>query len=202
MLRRTIGSMTDTPLTLGTWVRATWYGWLLGVPLVIAFALVGENVGIGGRQVLVGLGMGTGVGLLQSRAIRSVLPHPAAWLASCILGLGVPFLGTDVATTIGADVRYALPVAVASGGLLMGVWQALLMRGRVRAPAWWILASAVGWTLAAGMAYLADAQGRGGHVIPGIAGALLYLGTVAAGGLILGFVTGVVLPRLARNHAV
>ena len=202
MLRGTIRSMKHTSLTLGTWVRATWYGWLLGVPLVIAFALVGENLGMGGRQVLVGLGMGTGVGLLQSRAIRSVLPRPAAWLASCILGLGIPFLVTDVATTIGADVRYSLPLAVAAGGLLMGVWQAFLLRRHVRAPAWWILASAVGWTLAAGVAYLADAEGRGSHVVRGIAGALLYLGTVAAGGLILGFVTGVVLPRLARNHAV
>jgi len=31
----------------GQWVRATWAGWALGVPLIIVLALVGEAVGKG-----------------------------------------------------------------------------------------------------------------------------------------------------------
>ena len=46
---------------------ATWAGWLLGIPFIIILALMGEAVGIGGSQFLVGAGMGTGTGLLQSR---------------------------------------------------------------------------------------------------------------------------------------
>jgi hypothetical protein len=34
----------------GQWVCATWVGWLLGVPLIIALALIGETVGIGGLK--------------------------------------------------------------------------------------------------------------------------------------------------------
>jgi hypothetical protein len=184
-------------VTLGIWLRATWYGWLLGVPLIVVLALVGEALGIGGSQVLVGLGMGTGIGLLQGRAIRPLLPRPAAWRASCIVGLALPFLVTDLAPAVGRELPYSLPLAVALGGLLIGVWQAFLLRPHVQAPGWWILANGVGWTLAAGMALLADSWVRG-QAIRGVPGALLYLGLVAGGGLILGLVTGVVLPRLLR----
>ena len=167
------------------------------MPLIAAFALAGEALGIGGSQVFVGLGMGTGIGLLQGRAIRPVLSRAAPWCISCMVGLAIPFLVTDVGPTLGFRIPYSLPFAVAVGGLLIGAWQALLLRSRAKTPAWWILANVVGWSLAAGMAFLADAEGRG-HKVPGIAGALLYLGTVAGGGLLLGLVTGLVLPRLLR----
>ena len=45
------------------WLRATVAGWLLGVPLIVALALLGEAVGVGGAQFLVGVGMGAGLGL-------------------------------------------------------------------------------------------------------------------------------------------
>jgi len=86
---------------LGQWVRATWAGWALGIPLIIALALVGEAVGIGGSQVLLGVGMGAGIGLMQSRAIRDMLHSSAPWLWSCVVGLGLPFLVTDVAKAAG-----------------------------------------------------------------------------------------------------
>ncbi len=185
------------PLTVGAWLRATWYGWLLGVPLVILLALGGEAAGIGGSQVLVGIGMGLGVGLLQARLLRTVLSRPAVWLLSSAVGLAIPFLVTDLAPRFGRDLPYSLPIAVVAGGLIIGVWQAQLLRGHARSPGWWILANAVGWTLAAGMAYLADVAVRG-HAIRGLPGALAYLGAVAAGGLLLGVVTGMALPRLLR----
>lgn len=182
-------------MSLGIWLRATWYGWLLGVPLIILLALAGEAVGIGGSQVLVGLGMGIGIGLMQGRAIRPLFPRPAAWSISTMAGLSLPFLVTDLSPLVGRELPYSLPVAVATGGLLIGVSQAVLLRGHVRAPAWWILASVAGWGLAAGMAGVADASLRA-HSIRGVGGALLYLGAVAAGGLVLGLVTGAVLVRM------
>ena len=79
------------------WLRATALGWLLGVPLIVALALLGEAVGIGGAQFLVGAGMGAGLGLTQGRVIRTVLPGSAPWFWSCVLGLAVPFAAVDVA---------------------------------------------------------------------------------------------------------
>ena len=55
-----------------SWIRNTWFGWLLGIPIIITLALIGEAVHIGGAQVLVGAGMG--IGGLTSVAPES--PHP------------------------------------------------------------------------------------------------------------------------------
>ena len=170
------------------WVRATWFGWLLGIPFIIVLALVGEAVGIGGAQVLVGAGLGTGIGLMQGRMIRSMLPKSGTWLWSCVVGLALPFLVTDIAKAARWDARYSLFVCVAVGGLISGAWQAIILRTRFRKTLLWVVASALGWTLAAGTSTVADPLSRL-PALRGLWGAVVYLGIVAAGGLILGLVT-------------
>lgn len=191
--------MIDRKLFL-SWIRATWFGWLLGIPIIIVLALIGEAVHIGGAQVLVGAGMGTGIGLMQGRVIRRMLHKSALlWLCSCIVGLGAPFLVTDLSKLVGWNLPYSLPAAIALGGLIIGSWQALILRSRLRKTGWWLVASALGWTLAAGTSALADSLPRT-HAIRGIWGAVAYLGIVAAGGLILGIVTGLCLAWLFRSN--
>jgi hypothetical protein len=182
-----------------SWVRATWFGWLLGIPIIIVLALIGEAVHIGGAQFLVGAGMGTGIGLMQARVIRRILPKAVLWICSCIVGLGAPFLLTDLSKFVGWNLPYSLPAAIGLGGLLIGIWQALILRSRLRQSGWWIVASVLGWTLAAGMPALADSPRL--HAIRGIWGALAYLGIIAAGGLILGIVTGLCLAWLVRSES-
>lgn len=181
------------------WVRATWFGWLLGIPVIIVLALVGEAVGIGGAQVLVGAGMGTGIGLMQSRVIRSILPKSGVWICSCLIGVGAPFLVTDIAKTAGRNVGYSLFVCVAVGGLIAGGWQAIILRTRFRKTLLWVVASALGWTLAAGTSAVADPISRL-HALRGLWGAVAYLGIVAAGGLMLGLVTGVCLAWMVQHE--
>jgi len=189
----------DKRQVLGQWVRATWAGWVLGIPLIIALALVGEAVGIGGAQVLIGVGMGAGMGLMQRRAIRDVLHSSAPWLWSCVVGLGLPFLATDIAKAAGWNFSYSLFICMALGGLIVGVWQAFLLSHHVQNAGWWVVGSAAGWTLAAGMAAAADTLSRS-HSLRGIWGALAYLGIVAGGGgLILGLVTGISLVWMLRH---
>ena len=183
---------------IGSWIRATWLGWILGIPIVIALALIGEAIHIGGAQFLVGAGMGTGVGLIQSRVIRRILDRGALWICSCIVGLAVPFLLTDLSKFVGWNLPYSLPLAITLGGLIIGGWQALILRSRVRQTGWWLVASALGWTLAAGTAALADSSRL--RAIRGIWGALAYLGMIAAGGLVLGIVQGFGLAWLLRNE--
>jgi hypothetical protein len=63
-------------------VSATELVWIcrvLGLPILIAFALAAEAVGIGGAQVFVGAGMGTGIGLLRKTVIRDVLDKSVPW---------------------------------------------------------------------------------------------------------------------------
>lgn len=88
------------------WIRASGLGWLLGVPCIAALALVGEAFGIGGKQVLVGAGMGVAVGWMQGRLLRRVdLQRTAPWIWSCVVGLALPFLVTDLASTFGWPCR-------------------------------------------------------------------------------------------------
>jgi hypothetical protein len=122
-----------------SWIRTTWFGWLLGIPIIIVFALIGEAVHIGGAQVVVGAGMGTGIGLMQGRIIRRILHKSAPWIWSCIVGLGAPFLLTDISKLVGWNLPYSLPVAIAIAGLIIGSWQALILRSP--APQDWMVDS-------------------------------------------------------------
>ena len=180
------------------WVRSTSLGWVLGIPLIAGLALLGEAIGIGGVQVLVGIGMGLGVGWLQGRRISFLLNRIAPWIWSCVCGLGVPFLFTDVAKVAHWNFPYSLYLSVALGGLIVGIWQAALLRPHVQNAGWWIAGSFLGWNLAAGMVALADQLFRS-HSIRGVAGLLVYLGCLTGGGLLLGLVTGAVLVWLLRQ---
>jgi hypothetical protein len=142
--------------------------------------------------------MGTGVGILQARALRNVLDRPARWVWSCAIGLTLPFLVFDVLRITGHKSAYSVQLAVAAGGIAAGLWQACLLRPRATRAGWWILISAFGWALAALVAGSADTMTRG-HAVRGIAGALLYLAIVAIGGLVLGASTGMGLVRLLRS---
>lgn len=181
-----------------TWLRATWLGWVLGIPFVILFALLGEALGIGGAQVMVGLGMGAGVGLLQGRVLRGVLSRALPWTTASAVGLALPFLATDLASLRHWDLAYSLTWCVISGGLIAGAWQAWLLRSKVRGTGWWVVASAAGWALTALVASYGDRLSRSG-TLRGLSGAALYLGTMSAGGLVLGLTTGVVIARLTRQ---
>jgi hypothetical protein len=182
------------------WLRATWFGWLLGVPIIIVLALVGEVVGIGSAQVLVGVGIGIGVGLMQGRVVRKTVNKPLLWwVLSTAVGLGLPFLVTDLSKFVGWNLPYSLLVLIAIGGLIVGVWQAFILSSRIDQIGVWITASALGWILAAVTSSIADSLPRS-HAVRGIPGALLYLGIVAAGGLILGSVTGACFAWMFRHQ--
>ncbi len=73
-------------------------------------------------------------------------------------------------------------------GWLLGVPS--IVRSHLRTPMTWLAASVLGWALAGGAVWAADALSRG-QALRGLTGALAYLGLVATGGLSLGLVTGV-----------
>ena len=182
------------------WLRATALGWLLGIPLIVALALLGEAAGIGGAQFLVGVGMGAGLGLTQGRVIRTVLAGSSQWFWSCVLGLGVPFAAFDVALKLGIDFPYSIYVCVLIGGLIAGIWQAVLLWSHVRNAHLWVVASLVGWSLAALTISTADVLQRS-QSLRGLWGALAFLGIIGAGGVVLGLVTGSAFARFAPTGA-
>ncbi|AKC86429.1 hypothetical protein WQ53_06245 [Pseudoxanthomonas suwonensis] len=185
------------PEFLARWILATWLGWLLGLVLIMPLAIAGEWIGTGGAQGPVGVGMGIGVGLMQARAMRGLGGGADQWFWVTCIGLALPFVANDLAGVASVELPYSLLASVAAGGALAGGMQALVLRHRVRRTWWWVAGSTVGWSLAASGAKAADLLQRQTG-LRGALGALAYLGVVAAGGLVLGLVTGAILRSLSR----
>ena len=179
------------------WLRATWIGWITGIPLIVLFALLGEMLGTGGVQAVVGMGMGLGVGAMQGGVLGRVISR-WRWTLVTTVGLTLPLLTADIAALVGRPTQFRLYLAVAAGGALAGLCQAVITGRRSPGPfLLWTAASVAGWTLAAGMAYLADSLPRTAPLL-GITGAFAYLGITALGGLLLGAVTGLALGSLVN----
>jgi hypothetical protein len=175
------------------WLRGTFYGWVLGFLLVLLLALGGGAAGMGESQFVVGVGMGAGVGFVQGRVSRSWLATPWRWAGASLVGMGSPFVASDLLGLANIEIPFFVPVCVAAGGLLTGWLQGGLLRhlsGRFR---WWLVASAAGWVLAAAPAAIAPTA-RGGPWA-----ALISLARILSGGVILGAVTGGALVWIRRS---
>lgn len=171
----------------------TFFGWSLGFALILVFIALFGLVGLGDAQVPVGLGMGVGVGLLQRRVVAERSGRGAGWLFASALGLTAPFLARDVARLLALKLPYALAGSVVVGGLLVGLLQWRVLRLGAGRGASWVLASVVGWALGGSTDVLND---KVLPKTPGIAGALIYIGVVLIGGILLGASTGLVVPRV------
>ena len=182
------------------WIVATLAGWLLGIPSIALFALIGEAIGLAGKHVMIGAGMGVSLGVLQSRVIRRLMGHGRAWVLSCAGGLAAAMAAGDVAATVGWTSPYRLHLAVIAGGTLASIWQARILRTAVSGAAAWIPASVLGWSAAAAAVGTADVLFQA-RMLGGAAGALVYLGLVVSGGLLLGVITGVSLRTLFERRS-
>ncbi len=189
----------NEPVSLRPWIRITAIGWLLGIALVIALALIGEIVGVRGSQISVGLGMGLGVGLAQERALRPLLGRAHTWRWATTFGMALPFVVVDLARVIAQPIPYSLYFSIAAAGLTTGALQARVLKSHRVSAILWVLASTLGWTTAALIAGLADSLTRW-STIRGLPGALLYLALVASGGPLLGLTTSRPLRPIAARR--
>ena len=167
------------------WIRATSLGWLLGFGLVIVLAMAWNMVG-GGAQFMVGVGMGTGVGYMQSRVIGEWVDSGRAWMWASIIGMGAPFVMWDIGAVIGIESLFSLPLCVVLGALLVGLMQSRLLTSRSDRANWWVPTCVAGWALPAGASALGDSVAGGWGGLVSVAGMFL-------GGVVLGAVTGRVL---------
>lgn len=188
----TSGADPSSRTPLLRWVRATALGWLLGFVLVLVLALAWDMIG-GGAQFMVGVGMGAGIGFMQSRAIGDRVKPARQWLWTSTIGVGSPFVLWDLSGLAGLESLFSMPRCVLMGGLFVGMLQWRLLRPRFERAAWWIPACVVGWGLPAGLIALGDS---------GWAPApfkLISIVTMFFGGVILGLVTGTALDSITRE---
>lgn len=98
-------------------------------------------------------------GILQYILLRRALPHMAWWIAATFFGWLMPFAAGFLIITLlnGRNDPFSIMIGLFLIGTVMAVPQWWLLRKRVRYAAWWILAHAVGWSVA-GLFSLANSE--------------------------------------------
>jgi hypothetical protein len=165
------------------WVRGTFVGYLLGFVFIILGGIVGHLLDMPESNFIVGIAMGAGVGYGQGRVAKDWLGTIWPWLWATAIGLAVPFVLVDIAAVVWSDfdgLRY-LELDVAVAGLCVGLLQRRILRSHSDRANWWVLFSVAGWSLAAWTAAVTPMGGQN---------ALLNLGMILGGGVVLGIVTG------------
>ncbi len=180
------------------WVRGTFAGWLLGFVFIILAAIAGDLIGMGQgeSQFIVGIGMGAGVGYAQGRVARQWFGATWRWTSASVIGMGVPFVASDLASAVWSEFSFSLPLVVVIGGLLVGLLQRRILCSHSDRANWWVPACVAGWTLAAGTAAVSGVL-PSGPSDPWLV--ILNVGVILLGGVVLGVVTGGALVWMLRH---
>jgi hypothetical protein len=185
---------------LGRWVRATFLGWLLGFVLILAGSIVGDLLGAGGDgQFIVGIAMGAGVGYVQARMLRNRQISMLHWTVASTVGMGAPFIATDILSVFWRDATFTLGLLVLNvviGGLLVGLLQQRTLSSKSDRAIWWVPTCIAGWTLVAlGIGLLIEVTGA----VPGNLEAVVNVAVIVSGGIVLGLITGGPLAWILRR---
>jgi hypothetical protein len=173
-------------------VRGTFVGYLLGFVLIILGGIAGDLIGLPGSDFIVGIGMGVGIGYAQGRVARQWLGATRHWVWASVIGLGGLFLVEDLVAAAWSefDSLHSLQLDVTIGGLFVGLLQRRILCSHSERANWWVPACVVGWGLAAWTASV---------TFTGALDAILNLGMILMGGVVLGVVTGGALVWILRR---
>jgi hypothetical protein len=181
------------------WIKTTFFGWFLGIILILVLSSLFDAIGIEGFQFFLGIGIGAGVGFMQGRLLRTTAFVNKPWLWTSIIGMGLPFMISDLLILCG-DLSlgsYYIPVCIASGSVLVSVLQYLYLKKASSKAMFWILGCSLGWMLAGITVFAVDYTMRIiDHVMVGF---FVNLSLILGGGAVLGLVTSPFLRVILRQ---
>lgn len=198
-----------TAPTYPGWVVACVLAETLGMTAAAAAATVGEELGVAAALSLVvagGLVEGLALGWFQSRVLKASAPElrRSRYVVATVLvaGLGWATASAPAALSAGADDEQpaTLVIALAAAalglvaGVVLGVAQAIALRGAVPHPWRWVSANAAGWPPAMVVVFLGATAPSPQWATWSVV--LLGVATGAAAGGVLGVVSGWFLPSL------
>lgn len=193
--------MQEKTFQTKSWIMACFWGWLIGIVLILLLSGMLEALGTEDLQFYVGLGMGAGVGLAQWLWLKRRFPVAPLWILLSALGMCLPFLLMDFMPV--PDGSYKLPLSVVLGGLITGRLQSQLLKKETALAAGWMMGSLLAWSLSSVAVLLVNftmmlkAEG-----ILNLLLAFLNLMLILLGGVVLGFVSGKVLKRILAEPSV
>jgi uncharacterized membrane protein len=165
------------------WVIATLVGWIVGMFAAIVLSeLVVNLVYPNETNLIVGMCVGGAVGFWQKIGVRRWVPLAVRWVWGSAIGIGIPFVVMVFLDEFAPDTSESLAYPlIFLGGILCGVLQVPALRPRSFNANWWILASAVCWSLAW---FVSRLDGIAGYLAGGIvlgvlsSAAFVWLGNV------------------------
>jgi hypothetical protein len=187
--------------------RRFWLRWVLFTILGYSVGyLAGFVLGFLLGNVTLGVGIGAGVGFMQWVATRRFIKLSVWWVVANILGLTACLgLYAVVHNIWGYPFHLGWPSGVLGwvlaflvGGILIGLWQHLILRNYVYRSGWWVLVCAVGWALSVfGLAIPPDMSLRNLPFLVLILRNAMLAPAVA--GVILGTLTGISILYLYKS---
>jgi hypothetical protein len=190
--------MLHNHFTVYRWIKATFWGWLLGVIFILMLSSFLDSIGIEHMQFYLGVGIGAGVGVTQWILLQKTsIIKTKKWIWYSILGMGIPFIILDLALT--SDPAYKPVLGVSLGALTLGLLQYSMLKNYT-AKAWlWIFGCFAGWSLATLIAFSINYTMPLAGQISALLLAFINLGLILAGGIVLGIITGIVIKKILAN---
>lgn len=193
-------NQTKKNLTIVRWTTSTFWGWLLGIVLIIGLSSLLDSMGIEDMQFYVGLGMGAGVGYAQWLLLRKHIPMSKNWIWFSAAGMGIPFIILDLLLT--KSFTYKMPLGVVLGAILVGFLQFRLLKRYSEKANSWIWSSIAGWTLGVLAVLTIDyTKQLPPYLSSNLLLAFINLLLILLGGIILGVITGIALKKIVKEEA-
>jgi hypothetical protein len=173
-------------LTVKAWTLFTSAGWFVGFVFILLLGLPYEALGIGG-QSSVGIGMGTGVGLVQALLLRRYGVSGKWWFLTSCIGMSIPYMIYDLmAVSINLRPEQVLPAATAIGSLIVGWLQyQFILRPISTKTLSWIFLTCAGWTITHVLLGLVDYRAMTRLGLPVFFNVLFVLICILGGGPVL-----------------
>jgi hypothetical protein len=181
--------LSNSPLTIQGWIKATFPGWLLGVVFILILSSLLDSVGIEHMQFYLGVGMGTGVGFTQWLFLKKSLKMDVRWFLYSILGMGLPFIIVDLLPE--GMIAHKIATGISMGALTTGALQHLLLKNHIKNALQWIPFSFMGWTMGVLTVFTIDYTMALKPILSNnLLLALINLLLILGGGIVLGLISG------------
>lgn len=182
-------SVTINQFSVNRWTKATFWGWVIGIALILIISSFLDSIHIEHTQFYLGVGVGVGVGFTQWRLLKKFITIPSMWFWFSTVGMGVPFVLLDLIPN--EVLVHKLPFSISSGAIFSGFLQYTILKKHFEKAKLWITGSFLGWVLGVLTVFIIDYTNNLKSVISSnLVLAAINLFLMLAGGIVLGIITG------------
>ena len=138
------------PFSLSRWIFDSFWGWLLGIIIILVLSSLLDSIGIENLQFYVGIGVIAGISLAQYRHIRRYFHFDISWMIWSILSFSMPFILIDGIRHYGlySFSQNPLMLCVILATFTLSLTQYFLIKRTMPYPLSWCIFSIIGWSLA------------------------------------------------------